>query len=115
MDRCRRFPPIWAPSTALRHWLATSPSGIHALFNNAGAVWGAPFGEFPDSGFDKVLDVNVKGVFLVTRALVPMLTAGATDDNPARVINTGSIDGIVAPGRGRDNFSTARAKPQCTC
>jgi NAD(P)-dependent dehydrogenase (short-subunit alcohol dehydrogenase family) len=83
---------------------------IHALFNNAGAAWGAPLGEFPESGFDKVYDVNVKGVFLLTRALVPMLTAAATDDDPARVINTGSIDGIVAPGRGRDNFSYSASK-----
>ena len=64
----------------------------------------------PESGFDKVYDVNVKGVFLLTRALVPMLTAAATDDDPARVINTGSIDGIVAPGRGRDNFSYSASK-----
>jgi NAD(P)-dependent dehydrogenase (short-subunit alcohol dehydrogenase family) len=83
---------------------------VHALFNNAGAAWGAPFGEFPESGFDKVLDVNVKGVFLLTRALVPMLTAAATDDDPARVINTGSVDGIVPPGRGRNNFSYSASK-----
>ena len=64
----------------------------------------------PESGFDKVYDINVKGVFLLTRALVPMLTAAATDDDPARVINTGSIDGIVPPGRGRDNFSYSASK-----
>jgi hypothetical protein len=84
---------------ALAADLADREDAIHALFNNAGAAWGAPFGEFPESGFDKVLDVNVKGVFLLTRALVPMLTAAATDDDPARVINTGSIDGIVPPGQ----------------
>jgi NAD(P)-dependent dehydrogenase (short-subunit alcohol dehydrogenase family) len=95
---------------ALAGDLAEREDAIHALFNNAGAAWGAPFGEFPESGFDKVLDINVKGVFLVTRALVPMLTAGATDDDPARVINTGSIDGIVPPGRGRDNFSYSASK-----
>jgi NAD(P)-dependent dehydrogenase (short-subunit alcohol dehydrogenase family) len=67
-------------------------------------------GEFPESGFDKVFNVNVKGVFLLTRALVPMLTAGATEGDPARVINTGSIDGIVPPGRGRDNFSYSASK-----
>lgn len=83
---------------------------IHALFNNAGAAWGAPYDAFPESGFDKVYNVNVKGVFLLTRALTPLLQAGATDDDPARVINTGSIDGIVAPGRGRDNFSYSASK-----
>ena len=80
------------------------------MFNNAGAAWGAPFGEFPESGFDKVLDVNVKGVFLLTRALVPMLTAAGDRRRSAPVINTGSIDGIVPPGRGRDNFSYSASK-----
>ena len=83
---------------------------IHALFNNAGAAWGAPYEEFPESGFDKVYDVNVKGVFLLTRALTPLLNAAATEEDPARVINTGSIDGIVAPGKGRDNFSYSASK-----
>jgi NAD(P)-dependent dehydrogenase (short-subunit alcohol dehydrogenase family) len=90
--------------------LADREDAVHALFNNAGAAWGAPFGEFPESGFDKIYDVNVKGVFLLTRALVPMLTAAATDDDPARVINTGSVDGIVPPGRGRNNFSYSASK-----
>ncbi len=90
--------------------LAAREDAIHALFNNAGAAWGASFGEFPESGFDKVFDINVKGVFLLTRALVPMLAAGATDGDPARVINTGSIDGIVAPESGRDNFSYSASK-----
>lgn len=83
---------------------------IHALFNNAGAAWGAPYDEFPESGFDKVYNVNVKGVFLLTRALTPLLNSAATEDDPARVINTGSIDGIVAPGKGRDNFSYSASK-----
>jgi NAD(P)-dependent dehydrogenase (short-subunit alcohol dehydrogenase family) len=90
--------------------LAERTDAVHALYNNAGAAWGAPLGEFPESGFDKVFNVNVKGVFLLTRALVPMLTAGATEGDPARVINTGSIDGIVPPGRGRDNFSYSASK-----
>ncbi|OBG85175.1 3-oxoacyl-ACP reductase [Mycobacterium sp. E802] len=83
---------------------------IHALFNNAGAAWGAPYDEFPESGFDKVYNVNVKGVFLLTRALTPLLNSGATEEDPARVINTGSIDGIVAPEKGRDNFSYSASK-----
>jgi NAD(P)-dependent dehydrogenase (short-subunit alcohol dehydrogenase family) len=95
---------------ALAGDLAEREDAVHALFNNAGAAWGAPFGEFPESGFDKVLDINVKGVFLLTRALVPLLTAAATDDDPARVINTGSVDGIVPPGRGRNNFSYSASK-----
>jgi NAD(P)-dependent dehydrogenase (short-subunit alcohol dehydrogenase family) len=90
--------------------LTEREDAIHALFNNAGAAWGARYDEFPESGFDKVFDVNVKGVFLLTRALTPLLSAAATDDDPARVINTGSIDGIVSPERGRDNFSYSASK-----
>jgi NAD(P)-dependent dehydrogenase (short-subunit alcohol dehydrogenase family) len=90
--------------------IAAKEDKVHALFNNAGAAWGQPFDEFPESGFDKVFDVNVKGVFMLTRALVPLLNAAATQDDPARVINTGSIDGIIAPGRGRDNFSYSASK-----
>ncbi|MDV3129977.1 SDR family oxidoreductase [Mycobacterium sp. 21AC1] len=95
---------------ALTAAVTGAEDAIHALFNNAGAAWGAPYDEFPESGFDKVYNVNVKGVFLLTRALTPLLNAGATEGDPARVINTGSIDGIVAPGRGRDNFSYSASK-----
>ncbi|OBB57652.1 3-oxoacyl-ACP reductase [Mycobacterium sp. 852013-51886_SCH5428379] len=90
--------------------LTAREDAVHALFNNAGANWGAPFEEFPESGFDRVFDVNVKGVFLLTRALVPLLTAGATDTDPARVINTGSVDGFFTPEKGRNNFSYAASK-----
>ncbi|MEO3759816.1 SDR family oxidoreductase [Mycobacterium sp. B14F4] len=90
--------------------LTEREDAVHALFNNAGANWGAPFDEFPESGFDRVFDVNVKGVFLLTRAMVPLLTAAATDDDPARVINTGSIDGFHTPERGRNNFSYSASK-----
>ena len=90
--------------------LTEREEAVHALFNNAGANWGAPFDEFPESGFDRVFNVNVKGVFLLTRALVPLLTAGATEADPARVINTGSVDGFHTPERGRDNFSYSASK-----
>ncbi|MBI3224076.1 MAG: SDR family oxidoreductase [Mycolicibacterium cosmeticum] len=95
---------------ALSDAVAYREDAVHVLFNNAGAAWGAPFEDFPESGFDKVFDVNVKGVFLLTRALVPLLTAGSTDDDPARVINTGSIDGFLVPEKGRDNFSYSASK-----
>ena len=90
--------------------VAEREEAIHALFNNAGMAWGAPFDDFPESGFDRILAVNIKGVFLLTRALVPLLKAGSTPDDPARVINTGSIDGIRPPARGRDNFSYSASK-----
>ena len=83
---------------------------LDILVNNAGAVWGAPVDSFPASGWDKVLDVNVKGVFSLTQACLPLLRAAATDDAPARVINIGSIDGIKVPGDGFENFSYSASK-----
>jgi len=70
---------------------------IDVLVNNAGASWGASVEEFPEVGWDKVMDTNVKGVFFLTQRLLPQLEAGATAEDPARVINIGSIDGIRTP------------------
>ncbi len=67
---------------------------LDVLVNNAGASWGAPLGEFPENGWDKVMDTNVKGVFFLTQGLLPLLEAAAGAESPARVINVGSIDGI---------------------
>lgn len=71
---------------------------LEIMVNNAGAVWAAPLGQFPASAWDKVLDVNLRAVFLLTQALVPALVAGARPGDPARVINIGSVDGMRAPG-----------------
>ncbi|ATO14169.1 3-oxoacyl-ACP reductase [Micromonospora sp. WMMA2032] len=71
---------------------------VHVLVNNAGATWGAPLEEYPEGAFDKLWAVNVKAVFRLTTALLPELrAAAAADDDPARVINIGSIDGIRVP------------------
>jgi len=67
---------------------------LDVLVNNAGASWGAPLGEFPESGWDKVMDTNVKGIFFLTQGLLPLLEARAGADSPSRVINIGSIDGL---------------------
>jgi NAD(P)-dependent dehydrogenase (short-subunit alcohol dehydrogenase family) len=90
--------------------LTDREGAIHALFNNAGTTWGATFAEFPDSAFDKVFAVNVKGVFLLTRALLPLLKAGASEGDPPRVINTGSVDGLRPPRPGMNNFSYSASK-----
>ncbi|MER7460649.1 RhlG family 3-oxoacyl-ACP reductase [Micromonospora sp. NPDC126480] len=70
---------------------------LDVLVNNAGATWGAPLEEYPESAFDKLWAVNVKAVFRLTTALLPTLRAAASADDPARVINIGSIDGIRVP------------------
>ncbi|MEL7491239.1 MAG: SDR family oxidoreductase [Pseudomonadota bacterium] len=67
---------------------------LDILVNNAGAAWGAPFDEFPESGWDKVMDLNVKGLFFLTQALHGVLKKNATHEKPSKVINVASIDGI---------------------
>jgi NAD(P)-dependent dehydrogenase (short-subunit alcohol dehydrogenase family) len=67
---------------------------LNILVNNAGAAWGAEFEDFPEKGWDKVFDVNVKAPFFLTQALLPMLKTGASREKPAKVINIGSVDGL---------------------
>lgn len=77
--------------------LARREDRIDILVNNAGVSWGAPLDEFPEIGWDKVMDTNVKGVFFLTQKLLGLLRKSASADDPARVINVGSIDGIKTP------------------
>src|SRR5580700_4208881 len=70
---------------------------LHILVNNAGATWGAPLAEFPAAAWDKVVDLNLKAPFFLTRAFLPLLEAAGTHDDPARIINIGSIDGLRVP------------------
>ncbi|MBJ2159690.1 SDR family oxidoreductase [Variovorax sp. IB41] len=80
---------------------------LDILVNNAGAAWGAPYAEFPESGWDKVVDLNLKTPFFLTQALTPMLTKAATD-HLSKVINIASIDGIsVNP---QETYSYAASK-----
>jgi NAD(P)-dependent dehydrogenase (short-subunit alcohol dehydrogenase family) len=82
---------------------------LHILVNNAGATWGAPIAEYPSAAFDKVLNLNVKAPFLLTQALLPQLEAAATADDPARVINIGSIDAIQVPMLETYAYSSSKA------
>jgi NAD(P)-dependent dehydrogenase (short-subunit alcohol dehydrogenase family) len=74
--------------------LANREQRLDILVNNAGAVWGEPIEDFPESGWDKVMNVNLKSPFFLTQKLLPQLTAAASHESPARVINIGSIDGL---------------------
>lgn len=82
---------------------------LHILVNNAGATWGAPLEEFPESGWDKVLALNLKAPFLLTRACLSLLRAAATAEDPARVINVGSIDGLRVPELETYSYSATKA------
>ena len=82
---------------------------LHVLVNNAGANWAAPFDEFPEAGWDKVMDTNLKAVFNLTRLLRPALDAAHRPGDPARVINIGSIDGIHVPALETYPYVAAKA------
>jgi NAD(P)-dependent dehydrogenase (short-subunit alcohol dehydrogenase family) len=82
---------------------------LHVLVNNAGATWGEPLETFPASAWDKVVDLNLKAPFFLTRACLPLLEAAATEDDPARVINIGSIDGLRVPELPTYSYSSAKA------
>ena len=98
------------PATrALAAEIAAREPKLHVLVNNAGANWGAPLAEFPDAAWDRVLGTNVKGVFNLTRALLPQLEAASAPGDPARVINVGSIDGIHVPVLETYSYSASKA------
>lgn len=82
---------------------------LDILVNNAGAAWGAPFEAFPEQGYDRTFDLNVKALFLLTRDLVGMLAGAGTAVNPARVINIGSIDGLSVPTMANYPYSASKA------
>jgi NAD(P)-dependent dehydrogenase (short-subunit alcohol dehydrogenase family) len=79
---------------ALTQRYLQSEERLDILVNNAGAAWGADFDEFPEYGWDKVMDLNLKSPFFLTQALHGALTKAASAERPAKVINIASIDGI---------------------
>jgi len=89
--------------------LARREDRLHVLVNNSGNTWGAPLEEFDDAAWDRVLSLNVKGVFHTTKFLLPLLDAAATDDDPARVMNIGSIDGIHVPMLETYSYAASKA------
>ena len=82
---------------------------VSILINNAGATWGAPLEEFPESGWDRVIHTNVEGIFHLTTALLPALREAATETNPARIINIGSVDGLRPPVMENYSYSASKA------
>eukprot|EP01097_Dermamoeba_algensis_P004531 TRINITY_DN2944_c0_g1_i1.p1 TRINITY_DN2944_c0_g1~~TRINITY_DN2944_c0_g1_i1.p1 ORF type:complete len:274 (-),score=54.10 TRINITY_DN2944_c0_g1_i1:74-793(-) len=85
------------------------PNGVHILVNNAGCNWGAPLAEYPESAWDKVMNLNVKTVFLLSKYMLPSLRAAAQKEDPARIVNIGSIDGFRVPALETYAYSTSKA------
>ncbi|MGB1208385.1 MAG: SDR family oxidoreductase, partial [Paracoccaceae bacterium] len=82
---------------------------LHILMNNAGRSWGEPLGSFPFGAWEKVMSLNVAGLFHLTQSLLPMLRAGASDADPARVVNVGSVMGDAPLGDGAYSYSASKA------
>jgi NAD(P)-dependent dehydrogenase (short-subunit alcohol dehydrogenase family) len=98
-DECRR----------LAHELAQREDHLDVLVNNAGATWGAPMAEYDETAFERVLALNVKGVFHLTKFLRTLLEASASAQEPSRVINIGSIDGLSVPTLETYAYSASKA------
>jgi NAD(P)-dependent dehydrogenase (short-subunit alcohol dehydrogenase family) len=88
--------------------IAARESSLDILVNNAGATWGAPLEQFDEAAWERALALNVKGVFHLTKFLLPLLEEVGTAEDPARVINIGSIDGLRVPLM--DNYSYSASK-----
>lgn len=82
---------------------------LNVMINNAGAIWAAPIEEYPESGWDKVFDLNVKGTFFLVKELLPLLQAGGSVEDPARIINVGSIDAFHIPAHETYAYTASKA------
>jgi NAD(P)-dependent dehydrogenase (short-subunit alcohol dehydrogenase family) len=89
--------------------IGESESALHILVNNAGMIWVAPFEEFPAVGWDKVLDLNLKAPFFLTRAFLPLLEKAGTEEDPARVVNVGSSGGLHVPPAPTYSYAASKA------
>ena len=91
------------------NYMQSNEESIDFLINNAGASWGEPYAEYSEKGWDKVMDLNVKTIFYLTQKLTPMLGKKASLEDPSRVINIGSIDGLNVPALESYAYGTSKA------
>lgn len=96
-------------AAALASEIMARESQLHVLVNNAGKTWGAPLESFPDKAWGPVLAVNVQGPFTLVRELLPLLQAGGSAEDPARVINIGSLAGTVVERIGAFSYAASKA------
>jgi 2-deoxy-D-gluconate 3-dehydrogenase len=89
--------------------IASREDKLDILINNAGATWGADLDEFPEIGWDKIMDLNVKSIFFLTQKLLPQLRAAGSAEDPSRVINIGSVNGITYSPLNNYSYSASKA------
>jgi NAD(P)-dependent dehydrogenase (short-subunit alcohol dehydrogenase family) len=89
--------------------MAERVPGLDVLVNNAGATWGIPLEEHDEGSWERVLSLNVKAVFHTTKGVLPLLRAAGTEEEPARVVNIGSIDGLHVPALETYSYSASKA------
>lgn len=89
--------------------LSQQENRLDILINNAGAVWSAPVESFPESGWDKVMDINIKGLFFMTQKCLPLLKAAGTTESRARVINIASINGLRNSGMPTYSYTASKS------
>lgn len=82
---------------------------LHVLVNNSGSNWGAPYDEYPSAAWTRVLTLNLHRVFDLTKSLTPLLENGASEGDPSRIINIGSVDGLRVPALETFAYSASKA------
>lgn len=95
--------------TAFAAAICEQEDTVDILINNAGATWGAELDDFPESGWDRTMDLNVKSLFFLTQQLLPQLRAAGSKEDPSRVVNIGSINGITHPHMNNYAYSASKA------
>lgn len=82
---------------------------LDILVNNAGITWGEPYEDFSHAAWEKVFNVNVAGMFTLTRNLTPLMVSSASLDDPARIINIGSVMGTIPLAEGAYSYAVSKA------
>ena len=94
---------------ALVSSLVAKEKNLDILINNAGATWGAPLGQFPEKGWDKVMNLNVKGVFFLTQGLLPLLKNAGTPEDPSRVLMISSVAAVSPESLSSYSYGPSKA------
>ncbi|RLQ22524.1 SDR family oxidoreductase [Seongchinamella sediminis] len=112
LGECRAFPHDLSGLDGIQALVAEvqqAGHGLDILVNNSGATWGAPLDEFPESGWDKVMDLNVKSPFFLLQKLLPLLKAAASSEDPARVVNISSVASMMTQTQGAYSYMASKA------